>query len=259
MECVTGQHPPLKTPVNVSLVNTHLWKLLWTCHWSTPTFENSCERITSQHPPLKTPVNMSLVNTHLWKLLWTCHWSTPTFEKPCERVTGQHPPLKIPVNVSTADTHLLKLLWTCHWSTPTFENSCECIKSWHPLLKTPVNVSLVYTHLRKLLWLYSPRHAGVKGSDQAGRQAGTATLTCGLLLRKSEVLRSLRHNLQAQSQGHHTIDRMEERGVERGSARQPSLKRRRSQGRAIVNQANIATLGKLRRDRVEHIWAFLST
>ena len=38
-----------------------------------------------------------------------------------------------------------------------------------------------------------------------------ATLTSGLLLGRSEVLRSLRHYLQAQSQRHHTIDRLEER------------------------------------------------
>ena len=117
-------------------------------------------------------------------------------------------------------------------------------------------MSLVNTHLQKLLWLYSPGHAGVKGNDREDRQAGTATLTCGLLLRKSEVLRSLRHNLQAQSQGHHTIDRLEERGVERKSARRPSLKRRE---RAIVNQTDIATLGKLLRNRMERVWAFLST
>ena len=40
----------------------------------------------------------------------------------------------------------------------------------------------------------------------------------GLRLGLSEVLRSLRHYLRAQSQGHHTVDRLEERGVERGSA-----------------------------------------
>ena len=44
---------------------------------------------------------------------------------------------------------------------------------------------------------------------------GKATLTSGLLLGRSEVLRSLRHYMRAQSQGHHTIDRLEERGVER--------------------------------------------
>ena len=75
-----------------------------------------------------------------------------------------------------------------------------------------------------------------------------------MLLERSEMLRSLRHYLRAQSQGHHTIDRLEERGVERGSARRSSLKGRE---RAIVNQTNYsgtvskATLGQLLRDGVE--------
>ena len=81
-----------------------------------------------------------------------------------------------------------------------------------------------------------------------------------LLLGSSEVLRSLRHYLRAQSQGHHVIDRLEERSVERGSARRSSLKERE---RAIVSQTNIvtvskATLGKLLKDGVELIWAFPS-
>ena len=50
-----------------------------------------------------------------------------------------------------------------------------------------------------------------------------------------EMLRSLRHCLQAQSHGHHTIDRLEETGMERGSARRSSLKGRES---AIVSQMN---------------------
>ena len=94
----------------------------------------------------------------------------------------------------------------------------------------------------------------VKGNDRADRLAGKATLTSGSLLGRSQVLRSLRHYLRAQSQGHHTIDRLEERGVEKGSARRSSLKGRE---RAIVSQTNIgtvskATLGKLLRDGVAH-------
>ena len=42
--------------------------------------------------------------------------------------------------------------------------------------------------------------------------------TLGLCLRRSEVLTSLRRNLRAQSQGHHTIDRLEERGNARRSS-----------------------------------------
>ena len=98
-------------------------------------------------------------------------------------------------------------------------------------------------------------HAGVKGNDRADRLAGQAILTSGLLLGRSEVLRSLIHYLRAQSQGHHTIDRLEERGVERGSARRSSLKGRE---RAIVSQTNIgtlwkATLGKLLRRDGAHV------
>ena len=63
--------------------------------------------------------------------------------------------------------------------------------------------------------------------DRADRLAGKATLTNGLFLGRSEVLRSLKHYLRAQSQGHHTIDGLDERGVERGSLRRPSSKEQR--------------------------------
>ena len=71
--------------------------------------------------------------------------------------------------------------------------------------------------------------------------AGKASITSGLCLGTSEVLRSLRHYLRAQSQGNHTIDRLEERGVERGNARRSSLKGR---DHAIVSQTNIGTVSK---------------
>ena len=51
------------------------------------------------------------------------------------------------------------------------------------------------------------------------------TLTSGLLLGTSEVLRSLRHYLRAQSQGHYTVDRLEEGGVKRGSGSTVFLER----------------------------------
>ena len=50
---------------------------------------------------------------------------------------------------------------------------------------------------------------------------------CPVLFYCSEVLRSLRYYLRAQSQGHHTIDHLEERGVERGSAIWSFLKDKR--------------------------------
>ena len=104
-----------------------------------------------------------------------------------------------------------------------------------------MNVSMVDIHLPKLLWVYCPGHAGVKGNDRADRLAGKATLTRCLLLGRSEVLRSSRHYLRAQSHGHHTTDRLKESGVERGSVRCSSLKGRE---RVIVSQTNIGTVSK---------------
>ena len=101
------------------------------------------------------------------------------------------------------------------------------------------NVSMVDIHLQKLLRVYRLAHAGMNGNDGADRLLGKATITSGLLLRRSEVLRSLRHYLWAQSQGHHTTDHLEERSIERGSIRQSSLEGRE---RATVNQMNIGTV-----------------
>ena len=57
-----------------------------------------------------------------------------------------------------------------------------------------------------------------------------------VLLGRSEVLRSLRQYLLAQSQDHHTTDRLEERGIERGSAERSSLT---GGERTIVSQTKI--------------------
>ena len=57
-------------------------------------------------------------------------------------------------------------------------------------------------------------------NDRADRLAGKATLTSGLLLGRSEALRSLRHYLRAQSQGQHTIDRL---GREREAWKEEAL------------------------------------
>ena len=83
------------------------------------------------------------------------------------------------------------------------------------------NVSLVNIHLQKLLQVYCPGPAGVKEMTLNFKYtlAGKATLTRGLFLRRFEMLRSLRHYLQTKGEGHHTINHLEERGVERGSPR----------------------------------------
>ena len=106
--------------------------------------------------------------------------------------------------------------------------------------------------------MYYPGHTGVKGNERADRLADKTTVTNAMRLLRSEMLRSLRHYVRAQSRGyhHHTIGRLVGRGMEREGARRSSLKGRE---RIIVNQMNIktvlkATFGKLLRDKVVRIW-----
>ena len=63
-----------------------------------------------------------------------------------------------------------------------------------------------------------------------------------------QILKGLRHYLRAQSHGHHTSDRLEERGVKRGSARRSPLEGRE---RAVVSQTK---LGPFQRQRWVNFW-----
>ena len=114
--------------------------------------------------------------------------------------------------------------------------------------------------LHRLLWIYCHGHAGVGGNEWADRLASTADNTSGLQLGRAEVLRGLRNFLSTNKPEHHSIDRLMERGVEKGSGRHSTL-----QGRewSVFNQTNIgtvsrATLGRLLRDGAERVWAFPS-
>ena len=108
------------------------------------------------------------------------------------------------------------------------------------------------------VWIYCPGHARVSGNERADRLASTADITSGLQLGGAEVLRGLRNFLNMDRPEHHSIDRLKERGVEKGSGRHSTLQGRE---RSVFNQANIstvlrATLGRLLRDGVECVRAF---
>ena len=114
--------------------------------------------------------------------------------------------------------------------------------------------------LQKLLWIYCPGHAGVSGNERADRLASTADITSGLQLGRAGVLRGLRNFLSTDKPEHHSIDRLKERGVEKGSGRHSTLQGRE---RSVFNQTNIgtvsrATWGRLLRDGAERVWAFPS-
>ena len=106
----------------------------------------------------------------------------------------------------------------------------------------------------------APAHDGVSGNERTDRLASTKDITSGLQLGRAEVLRGLRNFLNTDRPEHHSIDRLKERGVEKGSGRHSTLQGRQ---RSVFNQANIdtvsrATLGRLLRDGAERVWAFPS-
>ena len=114
--------------------------------------------------------------------------------------------------------------------------------------------------LQRLLWIYSPGNAGVSGNERTDRLASTADITSALQLGRAEVLRGLRNFLNTNRPKHHSTDRLKKRGVEKGSCRHSTLQGRE---RSVFNQANIgtvsrATVGRLLRNGVERVWAFLS-
>ena len=83
--------------------------------------------------------------------------------------------------------------------------------------------------------LVSGQHISVTPKALYSNMAYAMSLivSSGLIPVRSEVLRSLRQYMRAQSQGHHTIDRLGEGVLERGRARQSFLKGRE---RATANQ-----------------------
>ena len=114
--------------------------------------------------------------------------------------------------------------------------------------------------LQRLLWIYCPGHTGVSGNERADRLSSTADITSGLQLGRAEVLRGLRNFLNTDKPEHHSIGRLKERGVEKGSGGHSTLRGRQ---RSVFNQANIgtvsrATLERLLRDGAERVWAFPS-
>ena len=95
--------------------------------------------------------------------------------------------------------------------------------------------------LQRLLWIYCPGHAGVSGNERADRLASTADITSGLQLGRAEVQRSLRNFLNMDRLEHHSIDRLKERGVEKGSGQHAILQGREQ---SVFNQPDIGTVSR---------------
>ena len=77
--------------------------------------------------------------------------------------------------------------------------------------------------LQGLLWIYCPGHAGVSWNERTDRLASSADVTSGLQLSRADNLRGLRNFLNMDRPEHHSIDRLKERGVEKGSGRHSTV------------------------------------
>ena len=112
------------------------------------------------------------------------------------------------------------------------ESGMGCPK-WHTAMHS--------LRLQTLLWIYCPGHAGVSGNELTDRLASTSDITSGLQLGRAEVLRGLSNIVNMDRPEHHSIDRLKERGVEKGSCRHSTLQGRE---RSVFNQTNIGTVSR---------------
>ena len=110
--------------------------------------------------------------------------------------------------------NLLQLLISPHIWQPFMTVKKTTMPEQVPSFIFDWHVSVVDIHCWKFLWIYCTGHASMKRNDWANGVVGKAAITCSLCLRGSDMLRSLRHYLCAQSQGHHIIGHQEERGME---------------------------------------------
>ena len=94
--------------------------------------------------------------------------------------------------------------WSLEWAAPTGTQPCSL-------------------QLQRLLWINCPGHVGVSGNERADGLASTADITSGLQLGRVEVLRGLMNFLNMDRPEHHSIDRLKERGVEKGCGRHSTL------------------------------------
>ena len=79
----------------------------------------------------------------------------------------------------------------------------------------------------------------INGNERADRLTSTADITSGLQLGRAQVLRGLANFLNVDRPQYHSIDRLKERGVEKGSCRHSTLQGRE---RSVFNQTNIGTV-----------------
>ena len=131
----------------------------------------------------------SMKTMQSWPLVWQCRWKQSS-------TSSAGLPQEVTLTVRPRMPSSSQIQWTCYKVKSGIRSP-----DWnmHPCLMATI---------RNSSWMYCPGHIRVKGKDKQIRLAGKATITSGLHPRRYEVLRSLRHCLQVQRQGCHTINHL---------------------------------------------------
>ena len=130
----------------------------------------------------------------------------------------------VPQAVPSMYAHMAKV-WLCVNHSVILTDSMNLLQKVQSGMGCPDWLTAMHSlQLQRLLWIYCPGHAGVSGNERADRLASTANIASGLQLGRAEVLRGLRNFLNTDRSEHHSIDRLKERGVEKGSGRHSTLK-----------------------------------
>ncbi|BFZ17186.1 hypothetical protein BsWGS_20225 [Bradybaena similaris] len=119
--------------------------------------------------------------------------------------------------------------------------------------------SLQRSSLRQVTFIFVPGHAGVVGNERADRLAGTAAVSEGQPMDRSDIicaLRELGRNEDLQAHPSPSIDRMHEMGLTMGAARK---ERYNNPTRRFINQQRTGTISRwtlleLLQGRSEHLW-----
>ena len=157
------------TAVSTTSLTMEVEAVIHVIHWIGRQSDHKC------HPP---------------QIQWACHRK--------QKVEWEAPEIRRCVNREVSLDCLSRSL--CHSSPiPNKPHGfCGCKAPWQKKREKKKmgsphwHVSMFSIHLQKLLRLDCPGHAGVKGSDQADRLAGKATITNGSHLGWSQMLGSLR-------------------------------------------------------------------
>ena len=94
-------------------------------------------------------------------------------------------------------------------------------------------------------------------AENADRLASKADITSGLQLDRAEMFRGLRNFVNIDRPEHHSIDRLKDKGVEKGSGRHSTLRGQEPDKHWHCFEGNLGETAE-RQGEAERVWTFTS-